>query len=158
MKLRRLLALFSLFLLAGCGPQNPQNPASSSSSVVAQPNNSILQHNGCTVDLAKVCASYINQPTFYYNGDEYDWTRFQQTFNRHPDIEIWARYPDNSVAMDIECHIDAQNRKVNWASLLPNPPMTDKSWDYVKSKRWCQEDFPDYSTWTAYWRSGITHQ
>ena len=93
----------------------------------------------------KVCKSFIDQPQFTYNGDQYTWQRFQQSSPRHPDVEIWARYPDGNVVADIECHVDAQNRKVNWARLLPNPPLTDKSWDYAKSKRWCQEDSPDYS-------------
>ena len=54
--------------------------------------------------------------------------------------------------------LDTQNRKTDWVRLLPNPPLTDKSWDYAKSKRWCQEDSPDYSSWSDYWRSGLTQQ
>ena len=77
---------------------------------------------------------------------------------RHPDVEIFARYADGSVIADIECHVDTQNRKTDWARMLPNPPLTDKSWDYAKSKRWCQEDSPDYSSWSDYWRSGLTQQ
>jgi hypothetical protein len=155
MKLRRLLTLCCLIVLAGCSAQNPPQ---ATSPAAAAPSVSILQHAGCTIDLAKVCQSFIDQPQFTYNGDQYDWTRFQQSFPRHPDIEIFARYPDNSVVADIECHVDAQNRKINWARLLPNPPLTDKSWDFAKSKRWCQEDSPDYSGWSEYWRSGLTRQ
>jgi len=163
MKPYQLLTLCSLLALASCGPQNPA-PVSSSNSqaqtspAAAQPNASIFQHNGCTIDFAKVCQSYIDQPQFTYNGDEYTWQRFQQSFSRHPDVEIWARYPDGNVVADIECHVDTQNRKINWARLLPNPPLSDKSWDFAKSRRWCQEDSPDYSGWAEYWRSGITHQ
>lgn len=159
----RLLTLCSLISLAGCSPQNPATPGSSpqplqNSSASTPPSSSILQHDRCTIDLAKVCQSFIDQPQFTYNGEEYDWERFQQSSPRHPDVEIWARYPDGNVVADIECHVDAQNRKINWARLLPNPPFTDKSWDYAKSKRWCQEDFPDYSGWGQYWRSGASHQ
>jgi predicted small lipoprotein YifL len=163
MNIRRLLALCSLVALASCGSQNPP-PANSSaqqpqaSPAPAQSNASIYRHNGCTIDFAKVCQSYIDQPQFTYNGDEYDWTRFQQSFSRHPDIEIWGRYPDGSVVADIECHVETQTRKINWARLLPNPPLTDKAWAYAKSQRWCQEDSPDYSGWTAYWSKENTHQ
>ncbi len=163
MKLLRPLTLCLLIGLAGCSPQNPA-PGNSSSlasqtpPAAAPPNASILQHNGCTIDFAKVCQTFIDQPTFTYNGDEYDWRRFQQSFSRHPDVEIWARYPDGNVVADIECHVDTQNRKIDWARLLPNPPFTDKSWDFVKSKRWCQEDSPDYSGWAEYWSSSTTRQ
>ena len=125
---------------------------------ISQHETSILHHDGCTIDLAKVCKSYIDQPQFTYNGDEYTWQRFQQSVSRHPDVEIWARYPDGSVVADIECHVDAQNRKIDWARLLPNPPITDKAWGYAKSEQWCQEQWPDYSAWGQYWRSGIAHQ
>ncbi|HKN15250.1 MAG TPA: hypothetical protein VJX68_18825 [Candidatus Binatus sp.] len=125
MKLLRPLTLCLLIGLAGCSPQNPA-PGNSSSlasqtpPAAAPPNASILQHNGCTIDFAKVCQTFIDQPTFTYNGDEYDWRRFQQSFSRHPDVEIWARYPDGNVVADIECHVDTQNRKIDWARLLPN--------------------------------------
>jgi hypothetical protein len=161
MNLRRLLTVCSLIGLAACSPQNPASVALDNSSAqkpqssptVDQPSPSILQHDGCTIDIAKVCQSFIDQPQFMYNGDKYDWHRFQQSFSRHPDVEIWARYPDGNVVADIECHVDSQNRKINWARLLPNPPLNDKSWDFAKSKRWCQEDSPDYSGWAEYWRS-----
>jgi len=163
MKLGRLIVLSSLIVLAGCSaqnpaPNNPATPAPQTSSAPAPANTSIAQHDGCTIDFAKVCQTYIDQPQFTYNGDEYDWTRFQQNFSRHPDVEIWARYDNGDVVADIECHIDTQNRKVDWARVLANPPLTDKSWAYAKSKRWCQEDSPDYAGWTAYWNSGTTHQ
>jgi hypothetical protein len=163
MKSGRLIVLSSLVALVGCSSQNPapNNPtpqAPQASSAAAPANTSIVQHDGCTIDFAKVCQTYIDQPQFTYNGDEYDWTRFQQSFSRHPDVEVWARYDNGDVVADIECHIDTQNRKVDWARLLANPPLTDKSWAYAKSKRWCQEDSPDYAGWTAYWNSGTTHQ
>ena len=162
---RKFLFVCLLIAVGGCGPQNP-SVAPENSSIQKSQNTpagtqagaSILQHNGCTIDLAKVCKSYIDQPQFTYNGDEYTWQRFQQSFSRHPDVEIWARYPDGSVVADIECHVDTQNRKVDWARLLPNPPIADKAWEYAKSEQWCQEQSPDYSTWGQYWRSGITHQ
>jgi hypothetical protein len=163
MNLRHLLTICSILAVAGCSPQNPavvapgaQQPQTSPAA--APPAASVLQHDGCTIDLAKVCQSYIDQPQFTYNGDQYDWTRFQQNFSRHPDVEIWARYPDGNVVADVECHVDTQNRKINWARFLPNPPMTDKSWAFAKSQRWCQEDSPDYAGWSEYWRSGISHQ
>jgi hypothetical protein len=160
----RLLTFCSLIALAGCSPQNPAVPTSSpqplqNSSTSTPPSASILQHDGCTIDLAKVCQSFIDRPQFTYNGEEYDWTRFQQSSSRHPDLEIWASYPDGNLVADIECHVDAQNRKINWARLLPNPPLTDKSWDFAKNKRWCREDsLPDYSAWGQYRRSGASHQ
>ncbi len=161
MNLRRMLTLCSLIALAGCSPQNRALDNSSAqkpqtSPAVAQPSASILNHNGCTIDLVKVCQSFIDQPQFTYNDDEYDWQRFQQSFPRHPDVEMWARYPDGDVIADIECHVDTQNRKIDWARLLPNPPLTDKSWNFAKSKRWCQEDSPDYSGWAEYWRNGAS--
>ena len=81
MNLRRLLTLCSLITLAGCSPQNPapDNSAaqkSQPSPATAQPDASILQHDGCTIDLAKVCQAYIDQPQFTYNSEEYDWQRF----------------------------------------------------------------------------------
>ena len=163
MNTRQVLTLCLMVTLAGCSSQNPapanapaeQSPPSTAS---APPATSILHHDGCTIDIVKVCKSFIDQPQFTYNGDQYTWQRFQQSAPRHPDVEIWARYPDGSVIADIECHVDTQNRKTDWARLLPNPPLTDKSWDYAKSKRWCQEDSPDYSSWSEYWRSGITQQ
>ena len=163
MNSRYVLMLCLLLALAGCSSQNPaptNAPAeqSSPSTASASPESSILHHDGCTIDIAKVCKSFIDQPQFTYNGDQYTWERFQQSAPRHPDVEIWARYPDGSVVADIQCHVDTQNRKINWARLLPNPPLTDKSWDYAKSKRWCQEDSPDYSSWSDYWRSGLTQQ
>jgi hypothetical protein len=165
MNSRQVLTLCLLVTFAGCSSQNstPNNapaeqPAPSTATASAPPQTSILNHDGCTIDIVKVCKSFIDQPQFTYNGDEYTWQRFQESAPRHPDVEIWARYPDNSVVADIQCHVDAQNRKVDWARLLPNPPLIDKSWDYAKSKRWCQEDSPDYSSWSEYWRSGITQQ
>jgi hypothetical protein len=166
MYLRLLLTACLLIGLAGCGSQSPVAGASGNSSAAATPsppagpqsNSSIVQHNGCTIDFVKVCQAFIDQPQFTYNGDEYDWTRFQQSFSRHPDVEIWARYPDGNVVADIECHVDTQNRKVNWARLLPNPPLTDKSWEFARSKRLCQEDSPDYAGWSDYWKNGATHQ
>jgi hypothetical protein len=166
MNLRVTRILCSILALAGCSSQNPAKvaPANSSagqpqtSSAAAPVATSVLQRDGCTIDLAKVCQSYIDQPQFTYNGEEYDWPRFQQNSVRHPDVEIWARYPDGSVVADVECHVDAQNRKINWARLLPNPPLTDKSWDFAKSKEWCQQDFPDYSAWGQYWPSGISNE
>lgn len=161
MKLCRLLAVCSLIGLTSCSPQNPPSagtdnsaaPAAQNSAAAAPSSNSVLQHNGCTIDMAKVCQAFIDQPQFNYNGDQYDWNRFQQSFSLHPDLEIFARYPDNNVVAGIECHVDARNRKVNWARVLPNPPLNDKSWDYAKSKHWCQEDSPDYGGWAEYWRS-----
>lgn len=155
-----------LIAVAGCGSQNPSAVApdnssrqnSQSSPASAQPAASILHHDGCTIDIAKVCKAFIDQPQFTYNGDQYTWERFQQSSNRHPDVEIWARYPDGTVVADIECHVDAQNRKVDWARLLPNPPLTDKSWAYAKKEKWCQEDSPDYSGWSDYWHSQTTQQ
>jgi hypothetical protein len=163
MNSRQLLTLCLLAALAGCSSQNPvpnsapaqQSPPSTAS---APADASIFHHDGCTIDIVKVCASFIEQPQFTYNGDQYTWQRFQQSASRHPDVEIWARYSDGSVVADIECHVDTQNRKINWARLLPNPPLTDKSWSYAKSKRWCQEESPDYSSWGEYWRSGTTQQ
>lgn len=165
MNSRQVLTLCLLLALAGCSSQNPaptnapaeQSPPSTSSAA-APPNASVFHHDGCTIDIVKVCKSFIDQPQFTYNGDQYTWQRFQQSAPRHPDVEIWARYPDGSVIADIECHVDTQNRKTDWARLLPNPPLTDKSWDYAKSKRWCQEDSPDYGSWSDYWRSGLTQQ
>ena len=163
MNLRRMLTMCSLIALAGCSPQSPASIAPDNSSAqsrtspaTAQPRASILQHNGCTIDLVKVCQSYIDQPQFTYNNEKYDWTRFQQSFPRHPDVELWAGYPDGNVVVDLECQVDTQNRKINWARLLPNPPLSDKSWDFAKSKQWCQEDSPDYSGWGEYWRSGAS--
>ena len=161
MKLCRLLVVCSLIGLASCSPQNPASVApdnsaaakTQGSAATAQSSNSIVQHNGCTIDFAKVCQSFFDQPEFIINGDKFDWHRFQQTSSRHPDVEIVAAYPDNSVVVDIECHIDAQNRKIDWGRPLPNPPLTDKSWSFAKSKRWCQEDSPDYGGWTEFWRS-----
>ncbi len=163
MKTYRLLTLCALIAFAGCSSQNPAPDNSSSqqpqsSAAGAQANSSILQHNGCTIDFAKVCQAYIDQPEFTYNGDKYTWQRFQQSSLRHPDVEIWARFPDGNVLADIECHVDTQNRKINWARILPNPPMNDKSWDFAKGQGWCQEQTPDYSGWAEYWRSGVTHQ
>jgi hypothetical protein len=163
MNSRKVLMLCLMVTVAGCASQNPVSnsaPAqqSTASTASAPPATSILHHDGCTIDIVKVCKSFIDQPQFTVNGDQYTWQRFQESSNRHPDVEIWARYPDNSVVADIECHVDAQNRKVDWARLLPNPPLTDKSWDYAKSKKWCQEDSPDYSSWSEYWRSGVTQQ
>src|SRR5271156_913408 len=102
MKLGRLIVLSSLIVLAGCSaqnpaPNNPATPAPQTSSAPAPANTSIAQHDGCTIDFAKVCQTYIDQPQFTYNGDEYDWTRFQQSFTRHPDVEIWARYDNGDV-------------------------------------------------------------
>ena len=139
MNSRQLLTLCLLVALAGCSSQNsaPTNePAEQSppSTAVAPSESSVLHHDGCTIDIVKVCKSFIDQPQFTYNGDQYTWQRFQQSAPRHPDVEIWARYPDGSVIADIQCHVDTQNRKVNWARLLPNPPLSDKSWDYAKSK------------------------
>ncbi len=164
--MKKLFTVCLLVAVAGCGSQNPSagapgnssSQSSSSSPAPAPPAASILHHEGCTIDIVKVCKSFIDQPQFTYNGDVYTWERFQETSNRHPDVEIWARYPDGKVVADIECHVDAQNRKVDWARLLPDPPLTDKSWDYAKSKRWCQEDSPDYSAWSDYWRSESTQQ
>ncbi len=166
MNVRPFLITCLLIAIAGCSSQSPTSSAPQNSSAAASqtspaaspPASSILQHTGCTIDLAKVCQSFIDQPQFTYNGDEYDWNRFQQSFSRHPDLEISARYPDGSAVFEFECHVDTQNRKINWARLLPNTPLTDKSWDYAKSKQWCQEESPDYSGWGAYWRSGISHQ
>ena len=163
MNSRTVLMLCLLITVAGCGSQSPSSnnappQQSTAPTASAAPATSILHHDGCTIDIVKVCKSFIDQPQFTLNGDEYTWQRFQETSPRHPDVEIWARYPDNSVIADIECHVDAQNRKVDWARLLPNPPLTDKSWDYAKSKKWCQEDSPDYSSWSEYWRSGVTQQ
>jgi hypothetical protein len=163
MNSRQVLTLGLLVTLVGCSSQNPvpnsvSAQPSAPSTASAPPDASIFHHDGCTIDFVKVCESFIGQPQFTYNGDQYTWQRFQQSASRHPDVEIWARYPDNSVVADIECHVDTQNRKINWARLLPNPPLTDKSWDYAKSKRWCQEDSPDYSSWGEYWRSGTTQQ
>ena len=163
MNSRRVLTLCLLVTLAGCGSQNPapsNAPAaqSSPSTASAPAETSIFHHDGCTIDIVKVCKTFIDQPQFTYNGDQYTWERFQESSSRHPDVEIWARYPDSSVLADIQCHVDAQNRKVDWARLLPQPPLTDKSWDFAKSKRWCQEDSPDYSSWSDYWRSGIAQQ
>jgi hypothetical protein len=156
---RFFVACFLATLAGGCGSQTPVAPSESTPAAqttgVVQPGATILHHDGCTIDIAKVCKSYIDQPQFTYNGDEYDWTRFQGSVFRHPDLDIWARYPDGSVVAEIECHIDAQNRKVDWARLLPNPPMTDKAWEYAKSEQWCQEEWPDYSAWGQY---GISHQ
>jgi len=163
MNSRQVLTLCLLITLVGCSSQNPvpnSAPAqpSAPSTASAPPDASTFHHDGCTIDIVKVCESFIGQPQFTYNGDQYTWQRFQQSASRHPDVEIWARYSDGSVVADIECHVDTQNRKINWARLLPNPPLTDKSWDYAKSKRWCQEDSPDYSSWGEYWRSGTTQQ
>jgi hypothetical protein len=163
MNSRQVLTLCLLITLVGCSSQNPvpkSAPAqpSAPSTASAPPDASIFHHDGCTIDFAKVCESFIGQPQFTYNGDQYTWQRFQQSSSRHPDVEIWARYSDGSVVADIECHVDAQNRKINWARLLPNPPLTDKSWDYAKKKRWCQEDSSDYSSWGEYWRSETTQQ
>jgi hypothetical protein len=161
MSSRRLFAACLVIVLAGCGSQTPAAPNPSTQppqTTAPQLGASIVQHDGCTIDLANVCKSYIDQPQFTYNGDEYDWTRFQGSVFRHPDVDIWARYLDGSVVAEIECHIDAQNRKVDWARLLPNPPMTDKAWEYARSQQWCEEDWPDYSAWGQYWRSGISHQ
>jgi len=160
----KALTLCLLLTLAGCGSQNPAPsnapaaPSAAPATASAPAESSVFHHGGCTIDIVKACQTFIDQPEFTYNGDQYTWQRFQQTSNRHPDVEIWMRYPDNSVLADIQCHVDAQNRKVDWARLLPNPPLTDKSWDFAKSKRWCQEDSPDYSSWADYWRSGITQQ
>ena len=160
MKLCRLLLVCSLIGLASCSPQNPavapdnsSAPKGQSSAATAQPSNSIVQHNGCTIDFVKVCQSFFDQPEFIINGDKFDWHRFQQSSSRHPDVEIVAPYPDSSVVVDIECNIDAQNRKIAWARVLPNPPLTDKAWTFAKSKRWCQEDSPDYGGWTEFWRN-----
>lgn len=166
MRLKRSFALCLLIAVAGCGAQNTSSTAPSDSSsqssqsapAPAQAGSSILHHEGCTIDIVKVCKSFIDQPQFNYNGDVFTWERFQQTSTRHPDVEIWARYPDHSVVADIECNVDTQNRKVDWARLLPNPPLTDKSWAYAKSKHWCQEDSPDYSSWVDYWRSETIQQ
>jgi hypothetical protein len=163
MKSLQVLTLCLLVTLVGCSSQSPAPNSvsaqpSAPSTASAPPDSSTFHHDGCTIDFAKVCESFIGQPQFTYNGDQYTWQRFQQSAPRHPDVEIWARYPDNSVVADIECHVDTQNRKINWARLLPNPLLTDKSWDYAKSKRWCQEDSPDYSSWGEYWRSGTTQQ
>jgi hypothetical protein len=163
MNSRKILTLCLLVTLAGCGSQNPapntapaaQSPPSTAS---APAETSVFHHDGCTIDIVKVCKTFIDQPQFTYNGDQYTWERFQESSSRHPDVEIWARYPDGSVLADIQCHVDAQNRKVDWARMLPEPPLTDKSWDFAKSKRWCQEDSPDYSSWSDYWRSGVTQQ
>ena len=107
-----------------------------------------------TIDLVKVCQSYIDQPQFTYNSEEYDWQRFQGSFSRHPDIEIWARYPDGNVVAEVQCYVDTQNRKINGYILLPGTPVTEKAWNFAKSKRLCQEDSPDYSGWAELWRSG----
>jgi hypothetical protein len=159
----RLFAACFVIALAGCGSQtaavSSPNAHTAQPTAISQHETSILHHDGCTIDLTKVCKSYIDQPQFTYNGDEYDWTRFQGSVFRHPDVDIWARYPDGSVVAEIECHIDAQNRKVDWARLLPHPPMTEKAWEYVKSEQWCREEWwPDYSAWGQYWPSGIAHQ
>lgn len=159
----RLFAAGLVIALAGCGSQIPAAPSQSAQArqiitATSQHGTSILRHDGCTIDLAKVCKAYIDQPQFTYNGDEYTWQRFQQSVSRHPDVEIWARYPDGSVVADIECHVDAQNRKIDWARLLPDPPITDKTWEYAKSEQWCQQLWPDYSAWGQYWHSGIAHQ
>jgi hypothetical protein len=159
MNLGRLLTICALIGLASCSSQNPapespnnSAPSTPANSAAAEPSSSIIHHDGCTIDIAKACAAFIDQPQFTYNGNQYDWTRFQQSFSRHPNLEIFARYPDGNVVADLECHVDAQNRKINWARILPNPAMNDKSWDYAKSQRWCQEDSPDYGGWTAYWQ------
>ena len=104
MRLKRSFALCLLIAVPGCGAQNPAStaPADSSSqssqsaAAPAQPGSSILHHEGCTIDIVKVCKSFIDQPQFNYNGDVFTWERFQQTSTRHPDVQIWARYPDDS--------------------------------------------------------------
>src|SRR5260370_37624679 len=95
---RQALPLSLVVAPAGCSSQNPaptnapaaQSPPSTAS---APPDASVFHHDGCTIDIVKVCKSFIEQPQFTYNGDQYTWQRFQQSAPRHPDVEIWARYP-----------------------------------------------------------------
>ena len=98
MNSRKVLTLCLMVTLAGCGSQNPaptNAPAaqSTASTASAPPATSIFHHDGCTIDIVKVCKSFIDQPQFTYNGDQYTWQRFQESAPAIPTLRSGRDIP-----------------------------------------------------------------
>ncbi len=152
---KRLCCFVLAGMLAACSGQQATSSTGGSSSaqpqVSAVSNSSILSRDGCTVDLKQLGQAYIDQPTFYISSggsgvEQYDKHRLEQNTRAHEtfiwDVPEHPGSPNPIAAIQLTI---AAGKTVSSASLLPDPPVTDKTIAFLKENGLCQEQHPDYA-------------
>jgi PBP1b-binding outer membrane lipoprotein LpoB len=91
MKIRHSLALVlaTTLMLAGCSQQGAQSAPPSAPSpqqnapAPAAQSSSTLHHDGCTIEMVKVCQAAIDQQQFVIEGVQMDARRLEQSSTSH---------------------------------------------------------------------------